>query len=193
MGGEKIFGLLVLLALLGSPPRGRGKGTTPNAVLKQAGITPAWAGKSFVICQLVPLEGDHPRVGGEKLQQGPPAASGQGSPPRGRGKALPFQGFQCNHRITPAWAGKRRKGPLPQPLSGDHPRVGGEKSQHSSMVLGVGGSPPRGRGKEPRVFCKMLGEGITPAWAGKRQMLELETMSSEDHPRVGGEKTKKIP
>ena len=35
--------------------------------------------------------------------------------------------------------------------------------------------------------------GITPAWAGKRPLIVFVEVIHEDHPRVGGEKTKKIP
>ena len=35
--------------------------------------------------------------------------------------------------------------------------------------------------------------GITPAWAGKSHSHVPYLVSCEDHPRVGGEKTKKIP
>ena len=35
--------------------------------------------------------------------------------------------------------------------------------------------------------------GITPAWAGKSCPLTAFQQLKEDHPRVGGEKTKKIP
>ena len=38
-----------------------------------------------------------------------------------------------------------------------------------------------------------LGEGITPAWAGKSVHVDVRAAKSRDHPRVGGEKTKKIP
>ena len=34
---------------------------------------------------------------------------------------------------------------------------------------------------------------ITPAWAGKRDVIDLVELFQKDHPRVGGEKTKKIP
>ena len=34
---------------------------------------------------------------------------------------------------------------------------------------------------------------ITPAWAGKSVFALLSAGLYEDHPRVGGEKTKKIP
>ena len=34
---------------------------------------------------------------------------------------------------------------------------------------------------------------ITPAWAGKSVHVRNHNYHKEDHPRVGGEKTKKIP
>ena len=34
---------------------------------------------------------------------------------------------------------------------------------------------------------------ITPAWAGKSMAKFYAALENEDHPRVGGEKTKKIP
>ena len=34
---------------------------------------------------------------------------------------------------------------------------------------------------------------ITPAWAGKRSTAQILRHLYGDHPRVGGEKTKKIP
>ena len=75
----------------------------------------------------------------------------------------------------------------------DHPRVGGEKHLPGWEPLSTVGSPPRGRGK---VFKHRdaLGEiGITPAWAGKSFRLFFGDTFFGDHPRVGGEKTKKIP
>ena len=55
------------------------------------------------------------------------------------------------------------------------------------------GSPPRGRGKEnPHRVTNPVG-GITPAWAGKSPTVRKVSDKWEDHPRVGGEKTKKIP
>ena len=50
-----------------------------------------------------------------------------GSPPHGRGKALPLYVVVLNLGITPAWAGKsdiyETLGTDPE----DHPRMGGEK------------------------------------------------------------------
>ena len=67
MGGEKraLFGELVYP--LGSPPRGWGKGAENLPAITFHGITPAWAGKSPKRDTAVAVNGDHPRVGGEKV------------------------------------------------------------------------------------------------------------------------------
>ena len=49
------------------------------------------------------------------------------------------------------------------------------------------------RGKEGDLVPIYLDEGITPAYAGKSHELRRLTVRSRDHPRVCGEKTKKIP
>ena len=55
------------------------------------------------------------------------------------------------------------------------------------------GSPPRMRGKvsgQRRFYGKA---GITPAYAGKSKPYVCARKGVKDHPRVCGEKTKKIP
>ena len=49
------------------------------------------------------------------------------------------------------------------------------------------------RGKEHTVFALNHFEGITPAYAGKSARKTPESVIIQDHPRVCGEKTKKIP
>ena len=51
------------------------------------GITPAWAGKSFVLRLWCVATQDHPRMGGEKFVYKNKTADQVGSPPHGRGKA----------------------------------------------------------------------------------------------------------
>ena len=55
------------------------------------------------------------------------------------------------------------------------------------------GSPPRVRGKEIWNEYFRDENGITPACAGKSYEKRLFLSGSWDHPRVCGEKTKKIP
>ena len=66
VGGEKRLMVLVLRAVTGSPPRGRGKGSIAFFCLFCLRITPAWAGKSYLIGTGLGDTKDHPRVGGEK-------------------------------------------------------------------------------------------------------------------------------
>ena len=52
----------------------------------------------------------------------------------------------------------------------------------------VTGSPPRMRGKGGRVVGRPLDDRITPAYAGKSNTRRSDVYSSQDHPRVCGEK-----
>ena len=70
----------------GSPPRMRGKGQDFVAVDPRLGITPAYAGKSTRDHVRKRLQGDHPRVCGEKAPPKDCIAAPIGSPPRMRGK-----------------------------------------------------------------------------------------------------------
>ena len=193
MGGEKVGKCVQRGRHRGSPPRGRGKVHRCQIGPWLLGITPAWAGKSLSRSATVRSDKDHPRVGGEKLSVCGGICAGLGSPPRGRGKVPPCQFGYIWLGITPAWAGKRAQFERPPPLTQDHPRVGGEKRQIPYWKLRGRGSPPRGRGKDGPVPGAGSGDGITPAWAGKRRCLQEPPPSCGDHPRVGGEKTKKIP
>ena len=69
--------------------------------------------------------------------------------------------------ITPAYAGKRLHGSCHAELTGDHPRVCGEKVLLVLRLLCVMGSPPRMRGKADSEDAEDKGGRITPAYAGK--------------------------
>ena len=87
--GEKCKYLSASSAVLGSPPRVRGKGKSILQDLQRMGITPACAGKSA-------------RLLWEHFEN-------MGSPPRVRGKDDRQQRRQIQRGITPACAGKRLK------------------------------------------------------------------------------------
>ena len=193
MGGEKSRVAPRSDPGTGSPPRGRGKVSSVSMCTRSPGITPAWAGKRSCCASRSRSLKDHPRVGGEKLTSLPKIQPALGSPPRGRGKATINQLRQAFAGITPAWAGKSRSVPNLADSCGDHPRVGGEKLILLVTTPGREGSPPRGRGKVPPASSALLLPWITPAWAGKSSSTLGLTSVLWDHPRVGGEKTKKIP
>ena len=130
---------------------------------------------------------------GEKAQRARGLNLILGSPPHVRGKEDRRTHTHKTHGITPACAGKSRIHRVCTDRHRDHPRMCGEKdfkSAHPSQQLG---SPPRMRGKVIGVGLLNITIGITPAYAGKSSFLSGCTRIPRDHPRVCGEKTKKIP
>ncbi len=133
------------------------------------GITPACAGKSPVL----------------------PAISkcGRGSPPHVRGKVRLNPDRLPTTRITPACAGKSDIASRHCPEWWDHPRMCGEKGQLLDPLFDCGASPPHVRGKGVNVIVNYSLPRITPACAGKRELLPLPSNPTRDHPRMCGEKT----
>ena len=157
------------------------------------GITPAYAGKSNKKWRRKNPRQDHPRVCGEKRGCVGVAGALYGSPPRMRGKGQVPAAITARQGITPAYAGKsdwRDHRPYHRQ---DHPRVCGEKGRFQRQLQHGRGSPPRMRGKVPDKSAQVSRKGITPAYAGKRQVINFIGALYKDHPRVCGEKTKKIP
>ena len=168
MCGEKTLYSGIRLVVLGSPPRVRGKGEQTARPHYHMRITPACAGKSGC-CNPDPQgQRDHPRVCGEKWCSCWSVGCCPGSPPRVRGKACGNVCDRNRHGITPACAGKRFvHGPVGV-LTGDHPRVCGEKLMQMQLPGLQPGSPPRVRGKGRYHRAQYSLPGITPACAGKR-------------------------
>ena len=152
------------------------------------GITPACAGKSQELSEHCRRNQDHPRVCGEKYIQDPTENAILGSPPRVRGKALHFNPHRTGFGITPAYAGKRIKLRKRHSICRDHPRVCGEKDKAAEKAQHLRGSPPRVRGKVRHAHYSTTLVGITPACAGKSNMIFLRQHVRKDHPRVCGEK-----
>ena len=177
----------------GSPPRVRGKAAAEILSLAAAGITPACAGKSLSKLRRRAGTRDHPRVCGEKMSTFFFWQNRAGSPPRVRGKVICSRFAMPCRGITPACAGKRGSQPPGAKGAGDHPRVCGEKTFNRREVWRITGSPPRVRGKDGRPVPLHALPGITPACAGKSWENVIYWDTDRDHPRVCGEKTKKIP
>ena len=175
--GEKRQKFLQMGGQQGSPPRMRGKASSPSRWILGTRITPAYAGKSFNLYALTTAFWDHPRVCGEKLRCCMRWQIRRGSPPRMRGKdakvliMLPLRG------ITPAYAGKRPCTRYSQKGTRDHPRVCGEKSTGHVKPFGRTGSPPRMRGKVKKPFTINALPRITPAYAGKRKSMNASSIT----------------
>ena len=189
--GEKDTVELAALAVWGSPPRMRGKDHGRDHEQGYSGITPAYAGKSARLRRFPAASRDHPRVCGEKYCCTAIALRSSGSPPRMRGKdrhAISIHGIVG---ITPAYAGKVAKSSITKLLSGitpayagksprwrgtscrgwDHPRVCGEKNDLPAVHDRSLGSPPRVRGKGHLTLAVSHMHRITPAYAGKSDIL----------------------
>ena len=185
--GKSVAALSFLPFGEGSPPRVRGKVRPPTASFQLSGITPACAGKSRCRSRPGNTGWDHPRVCGEKRGPCPRPA------PRVRGKGIQPGNHRVAMGITPACAGKSGTPRAYQPRPKDHPRVCGEKTWTPYKPYMIQGSPPRVRGKEHRTKKVLCFFWITPACAGKSKMVKCWWLTHWDHPRVCGEKTKKIP
>ena len=89
--------------------------------------------------------------------------------------------------ITPADAGKTVCTRPNNATFRDHPRGCGENFLNRRVLLISIGSPPRMRGKPPRLAVPRLGIRITPADAGKTRAFKRTDGSHRDHPRGCGE------
>ena len=170
-----VFGIYIQVSywsasvLLGSPPPTRGKVQISLKVQLLHGITPAYAGKSYMIEGYEGCYWDHPRLRGEKSGKTGTWLGIMGSPPPTRGKVGCGLGEKGLWRITPAYAGKRKF------LVGmfcphqDHPRLRGEKVKARWYILLFIGSPPPTRGKVKSKSDEPVPCRITPAYAGKRE------------------------
>ena len=171
----------------------RGKESQFKFSTSFTGITPACAGKSISFLGCILALRDHPRVCGEKSHQRQGLHPVAGSPPRVRGKGAKPRQRRTESGITPACAGKSSTGSSAAHPAGDHPRVCGEKLSGSDSTKILLGSPPRVRGKVLFTSLSRFVQGITPACAGKSRPCKGLCRDGQDHPRVCGEKTKKIP
>ena len=151
MCGENCWEKAQALADWGSPPRVRGKLLLQTVGKREAGITPACAGKTAAMSSSSIRSRDHPRVCGEN---GSPAVNSTrclGSPPRVRGKPARVAPPEQPAGITPACAGKTYQTAGGAPAGWDHPRVCGENQGRASVL--------------PFYVVRLT--GITPACAGK--------------------------
>ena len=125
--GEKLAKPFPAKSFLGSPPPMRGKGLNADGDTFEAGITPAYAGKSALGAASKSVGQDHPRLCGEKELSSVALSPNKGSPPPMRGKAPFDRGQGRRSRITPAYAGKSCVHVIFCTFFRDHPRLCGEK------------------------------------------------------------------
>ena len=125
--GEKTDVTSSVVFRSGSPPHMRGKANALGLRFLFVGITPAHAGKRPGRCKQPSWSGDHPRTCGEKYSCTAFFTFKPGSPPHMRGKDGEIPLDLLAPGITPAHAGKRRRGGQQAAQAWDHPRTCGEK------------------------------------------------------------------
>ena len=79
-------------------------------------------------------------------------------------------------RITPAHAGKSGSLHFSLTRFKDHPRTCGEKYLNVMNEMREKGSPPHMRGKDKIAFVHGCQQGITPAHAGKSEMVRFRIL-----------------
>ena len=171
----------------GSSPRGRGKPSRHTNLGVCLGLIPARAGKTSSSTPRAATRKAHPRAGGENYGRVEETADGRGSSPRGRGKLL--QCFECQpgRGLIPARAGKTAARSASPGKRRAHPRAGGENRLAVRLASELGGSSPRGRGKQHgRQLTAMTGR-LIPARAGKTIRRGPRGAPAPTHPRAGGE------
>ena len=171
----------------GSPPRVRGKLSSPSQAGLGPRITPARAGKTRTHFLPIIPPPDHPRACGENSPLAASRIARYGSPPRVRGKQLSQTRRKSKKRITPARAGKTPDIAGFKNTLWDHPRACGENVPALRVVQVADGSPPRVRGKPFRPPPAAPPRRITPARAGKTHTRYICDTALADHPRACGE------
>ena len=88
-----------------------------------------------------------------------------------RGKDFEVFKYDWLVGITPAYAGKRPHGGFFCKSLEDHPRLCGEKQNDKNAKANTTGSPPPMRGKGISNLQKEIQRRITPAYAGKSNLV----------------------
>ena len=171
----------------GSPPHARGRQSAMQESFIDSRITPACAGKTLKRMMAANPGRDHPRMRGEDRMVERRFGESLGSPPHARGRHRRSCWTPEGFSITPACAGKTRRGHRPGDRCRDHPRMRGEDVGFAVVVGGFVGSPPHARGRPLARASDASSAGITPACAGKTPEGDLEREIFGDHPRMRGE------
>ena len=133
----------------GSPPHARGIHILRSRNDCKCGITPACAGNTIRVVELIRHAWDHPRMRGEYREYFIGMKQARGSPPHARGILFDDLCRAGNIGITPACAGNTSTMTGWANVTRDHPRMRGEYTELLRYITGVAGSPPHARGILP--------------------------------------------
>jgi len=128
-----------------------------------------------------------------------PKLIAHGTPPRGRERpehparaGTTETGARSRRRPgrrgnTPRGRGRRSSTGLRRTCQQEHPRAGGDDTPATPSRLAISGTPPRGRGRQPRSSLCLARTGNTPARAGTTGRWPPVPGCPPEHPRAGGD------
>ena len=151
----------------GSPPPTRGTLVVLTVMVLRLGITPAYAGNTYLRYLRCLFRWDHPRLRGEHSSVEANMAFAVGSPPPTRGTPYINCFSETKFRITPAYAGNTICIACHHARARDH--------------------PPPTRGTRDSKDQQWKKNRITPAYAGNTLFYAKNLAEKEDHPRLRGE------
>ena len=124
---------------------------------------------------------------GEHQQRVTHARHKWGSSPHVRGALQPPSARQRHRGIIPACAGSTTYNVEFHTPVGDHPRMCGEHTFRSWLMVSSTGSSPHVRGARHPHRRNQIGRGIIPACAGSTEYRQTTNPPRRDHPRMCGE------
>ena len=130
-------------------------------------ITPARAGKTQRQAHDLLARRDHPRSRGKDVRAFRIHVKNRQSPPLARERQLIDDGGVIHLGITPARAGKTISQKTAGKIFSYHPRSRGKDNYIGIVHIYLLGSPPLARERPAWFQFLCLGQGITPARAGK--------------------------
>ena len=178
--------MVVIYALNGLSPRGRGNHCQPCKLSRVLRSIPAWAGE--------PGPGGwcrwgiavYPRVGGGTKTRTLMRRFSIGLSPRGRGNHLWSPYIPAPFRSIPAWAGEPWPPTTTMTACTVYPRVGGGTVSPALAAMNLTGLSPRGRGNHDLITALSMVDGSIPAWAGEPPISSVSLPGPGVYPRVGG-------
>ena len=179
----------LLILLTGTPPRVRGRRMDADALAPRVRNTPACAGTTVGVSPRCSPTGEHPRVRGDDNSLIRTSSRIIGTPPRARGRLDRGEVLAVEVRNTPACAGTTGSSASRRPPPAEHPRVRGDDAARGHTSARTDGTPPRARGRQPRLPQDLPDDRNTPACAGTTPPAPGSSTAEWEHPRVRGDDT----
>ena len=143
---------------LETPPLTRGRRRRTCWRSKRLRNTPAYAGKTRILCFFVPEHQKHPRLRGEDWLSPLSFIQFRETPPLTRGRLDDIKTYPRPWGNTPAYAGKTRRMTWRDSRSWKHPRLRGEDDLIASGVKPLMETPPLTRGRQQHFVQRQVSQ-----------------------------------